>query len=110
VAETDDQAADDLWPAHSQTFNRIGKERGWPPTTRAAFDAQRGPMGAYLVGSPETVAKKMLYISEALGGVERVSLMMSGGPLPHAKLLRAIGLMGTQVKPILSNASPRKTA
>jgi probable LLM family oxidoreductase len=102
VGDTDDQAADDLWPSHSETFTRIGKERGWGPTTRAAFDAQRGPMGAFLVGSAETVAKKMLYISEALGGVERVSLMMSGGSLPHARMMRSIELMGTRVKPILN--------
>ncbi|HEY4010344.1 MAG TPA: LLM class flavin-dependent oxidoreductase [Acidobacteriaceae bacterium] len=99
VAETDQQAADELWPAYSQTFNRIGKERGWGPITRASFDAQRGPTGAFVVGSPETAAAKMRHISDALGGVSQVSLMMSGGPLSHEKMLRAIELLGTQVRP-----------
>jgi probable LLM family oxidoreductase len=99
VAETDQQAADELWPAYSQTFSRIGKERGWGPMTRAGFDAQRGPTGAFVVGSPETVAAKMQHISESLGGVSQVSLMMSGGPLPHDKLLRAIELLGNEVRP-----------
>jgi probable LLM family oxidoreductase len=99
VAETDQQAADELWPAYSQTFNRIGKERGWGPITRAAFDAQRGAMGAFVVGSPDTAATKMRHIGEALGGVSQVSLMMSGGPLAHEKMLRAIELLGTEVKP-----------
>jgi probable LLM family oxidoreductase len=99
VAQTDQQAADELWPAYSHTFSRIGKERGWGPMTRAAFDAQRGPTGAFVVGSPETAAKKMQHIDEVLGGVSRVSLMMSGGPLAHDKMLRAIELLGTEVKP-----------
>jgi probable LLM family oxidoreductase len=100
VAETDQQAADELWPAYSHTFNRIGKERGWGPITRAGFDAQRGPTGAFVVGSPETAAAKMRHISESLGGVSQVSLMMSGGPLSHDKMLRAIELLGTEVKPL----------
>ena len=99
VADTDQQAADELWPAYSQTFSRIGKERGWGPMTRAAFDAQRGPTGAFVVGSPDTVAKKMQHISDALGGVSQVSLMMSGGPLSHDKMLRAISLLGDEVRP-----------
>ncbi len=99
VAETDQQAADELWPAYSHTFNRIGKERGWGPITRAGFDAQRGPTGAFVVGSPQTAAAKMRHISESLGGVSQVSLMMSGGPLSHDKMLRAIELLGTAVKP-----------
>jgi len=102
VAATTQGAADDLWPAYSATFTRIGRERGWPPTTRAAFDAQRGELGAFLVGDPQTVAQKMWHISDSLGGVERISLMMSGGPLPHEKLLHAIELLGTQVKPLVT--------
>lgn len=98
VAETDEQAGNELWPAYSHTFARIGKERGWGPMTRAAFDAQRGPAGAFVVGSPETAAKKLRHISESLGGVSRVTLMMSGGPLAHDKMLRAIELLGTEVK------------
>jgi len=54
------------------------------------------------VGDPATVARKMWHISDSLGGVERISLMMSGGPLPHEKLLHAIELLGTQVKPLVT--------
>ena len=110
VAETTQQAADDLWPAHSETFARIGRERGWPPTTRAAFDVQRGPTGAFVIGDPETVAAKIRYIDESLGSVSRVSFMMSGGPLPHAKMLRAIELLGTEVSPRLNRASTKSAA
>jgi hypothetical protein len=66
--------------------------------TRAAFDAQRGPAGAFVVGSPGTAAAKMCHISDSLGGVSQVSLMMSGGPLSHEKMLRAIALLGNEVR------------
>jgi probable LLM family oxidoreductase len=102
VAETDQRAADELWPAYAHTFGRIGRERGWAPMSRAAFEAQRGPTGAFVVGSPETVAAKLQHIDQALGGVSRVSLMMSGGPIPHAGMLRSIELLGTAVKPALA--------
>lgn len=105
VADTDQQASDELWPAYSHTFGRIGKERGWGPMTRAAFDSQRGPTGAFVVGSPETAAKKLRHISDSLGGVSRVTLMMSGGPIAHEKMLRAIELLGTEVKPQVSEAA-----
>jgi probable LLM family oxidoreductase len=104
VAETDQRAADELWPAYSQTFGRIGRERGWGPMTRAAFDAQRGPTGAFVVGSPETAAAKLRHISEALGGVSRVTLMMSGGPIAHDRMLQAIELLGSEVKPRVEDA------
>jgi probable LLM family oxidoreductase len=99
LAETDTEAANTLWPAYSTTFARIGRERGWPPTTRAAFDAQRSERGAFFVGSPDTVTKKMWDVSDALGGVSRITLMMSGGPLPHAAMLRALELFGRSVGP-----------
>lgn len=102
VAETDQQAAEELWPAYSHTFGRIGRERGWAPMSRAAFDAQIGPKGAFVVGSPQTAATKLHYIDEVLGGVSRVTLMMSGGPIPHTGMLRSIELMGTGVKAALA--------
>jgi len=105
VADTTEGAADDLWPYLSMAFTRIGRERGWPPTTRAAYDAQRSEQGAYFIGDPETVAKKMRYVSDVLGGVSRITLMLSGGPLPHAKMLHALELLGTQVKPLVNQWS-----
>ena len=102
VARSDAEAADELWPAYSQTFGRIGRERGWAPMSRSAFNGQMGPTGAFVVGSPETAATKLQYIDEVLGGVSRVSLMMSGGPIPHGGMLRSIELLGKAVKPALA--------
>lgn len=69
--------------------------------TRAHFDALRGPHGALLVGSPEEVAAKILAHGEALGGISRLSFQMDVAALPHARLMRAIELLGTEVAPRL---------
>jgi alkanesulfonate monooxygenase SsuD/methylene tetrahydromethanopterin reductase-like flavin-dependent oxidoreductase (luciferase family) len=95
------QAADDFYPGYAVTMTQIGKERGWPPTNRAQFDATRGATGALLIGDAETVAKKILYVNEALGGISRITFQMSVSTLPHRKLLHAIEILGTQVAPIL---------
>ena len=99
VAETDQQAADDFFPGYAAAFTKIGKERGWPPVTRGQFDALLRPSGALIVGNPETVAAKMLGISESLGSIARLSFQMSVAALPHAKLMHAIRLLGEKVAP-----------
>ena len=99
VAEDFATAANDFFPGYAESFTQIGKERGWPPTTRAHFDAQLGPTGALLVGDPETVVVKILQVNEALGGISRLTFQMSVAALPHAKMLRAIELLGTEVAP-----------
>jgi probable LLM family oxidoreductase len=101
LGDTTEQAADDFYPGYAHTFTTIGKERGWPPTTRAQFDAVRGPTGALLIGDPETVAEKILYVNEVLGGLSRITFQMGVSALPHEKMLRSIELLGTRVAGIV---------
>jgi probable LLM family oxidoreductase len=101
LGDTSAQAADDFYPGYARTFTEIGKERGWPPTTRAQFDALRGPTGALLIGDVDTVARKIIYLNEALGGVSRLTFQMGVSTLPHQKMLRAIEILGTSVAPIV---------
>ena len=101
VGDTTQQAADDFYPGYAYTFTEIGKERGWPPTTRAQFDAVRGPTGALIIGDPERVAEKILYVNEALGGLTRITFQMGVSALPHQSMLRSIELLGTRVAPII---------
>jgi len=101
VAETSEEAADTYYPGYRETFTRLGRERGWPPVTRPGFDAQRGTKGAYLIGSPEVVAEKILRHSEALGGVSRFTFQMDNAGLSHEQLLKAIELIGQKVKPLV---------
>jgi probable LLM family oxidoreductase len=102
VADTTKEAADVFFPGYAHTFTEIGKERGWPPTTRAQFDALRGPKGALLIGDVDTVAKKILYVNEALGGVTRITFQMGVSAVPQPKMLRAIELLGTGVAPAVN--------
>ena len=106
VAATTQEAADDFYPGYARVFTDIGKERGWPPATRAGFDAQRGPRGALLIGSPDEVVEKISRHSEALGGISRITFQMNAASLPHAKLMRAIEMLGTRVAPALREIAP----
>ena len=101
VAATAQEAADDFFPGYARAIASVAKERGWPPVTRAAFDAQRGPHGALLIGTPDEVAEKIIRHSEALGGISRVTFQMNASSLPHAKLMRAIEALGTRLAPTL---------
>jgi probable LLM family oxidoreductase len=102
VANTTSEAVEDYYPGYAETFTRIGKERGWPPVTRAHFNSQVGPTGALVIGSPEEVAAKILRHSEALGGISRFTFQMDNAGLSHSKLLQAIELIGKKVSPIVN--------
>ena len=104
VADTTEQAVSDFFPGYAETFTRIGKERGWPPVTKAHFDAQNGPRGALLVGSPEEVAEKIVRHSEALGGISRFTFQMDNAGLSHEQLLHAIDLIGAKVIPTVNKS------
>jgi probable LLM family oxidoreductase len=101
VAETTKEALDDFYPGYARTFTEIGRERGWPPVTRAHFDAQASARGALIVGNPEEVAEKIIRHSEALGGISRLTFQMDNAHLPQEKLLKSIELIGTRVAPIV---------
>ena len=102
VAETTEQAVAEYFPGYAETFTRIGKERGWPPVTKARFDAQAGPLGALIVGSPEEVAEKIIRHSEALGGISRLTFQMDNAALSQNKLLKSIELIGKKVAPLVN--------
>jgi probable LLM family oxidoreductase len=101
VAGTTQEAADTFFPGYAKAMTDVGKERGWPPMTRASFDAQRGPNGALLVGSPDEVVEKILRHSETLGGITRLSFMMNVASLPQVQMMRAIDAIGARVAPAL---------
>lgn len=99
VGKTTAAAKDDFFPGYAESFTRIGKERGWPPTTRAQFEAVAGPNGALLIGDPDTVAEKVVRLSKDLGGIARLNFQMTVAAVPHEKMLESIRLLGTEVAP-----------
>jgi len=100
VAATDDEARDELWPHYAGMHARIGRERGWPPMTREQFDLTSGPDGALFVGSPETVAAKIVRVARDLG-LSRFDLKYSAGSLPHENMMLCIDLYGSRVAPLV---------
>ncbi len=102
VGKDSKTARDTYYPGYAKTFTRIGRERGWPPVRRDHFDAQAGRKGAFLLGSPEEVAEKILRHSEALGGIARVTFQMDNAGLSHAQLLESIALIGEEVSPLVN--------
>ncbi len=103
VANHKEEAVEDYFPGYAETFTRIGKERGWPPVSRDHFNAQTGPTGALVIGSPEEVAEKILRHSESLGGISRFTFQMDNAGLTHQQLLQSIELIGRQVSPIVNS-------
>jgi probable LLM family oxidoreductase len=98
IADDSQQARDEFYPTYAEVMTRIGRERGWPGTNRAQFDASTGTNGALLVGSPQQVIDKILFEHELFGHT-RFLAQMTIGALPHAQAMRSIELLGTKVAP-----------
>jgi probable LLM family oxidoreductase len=90
-------------------MNRIGRERGWPPSGKAEYEALRSPRGAVAAGSPEEVAEKILFEHE-LFGHQRYIGQMSVGAVAHRDVLRSLELFGTEVAPVVRAEVERRTA
>ncbi|MGV9192977.1 LLM class flavin-dependent oxidoreductase [Microbacterium sp. MC2] len=102
VADTDEQAWEELYPALKANRDAIGAERGWPPYNRLQFQNDVGPDGAVFAGSPERVARKIADTVRVLGA-DRFDLKYSHGPLSHARMMRSIELYGTRVAPMVAD-------
>ena len=97
IADTDEQAAEELWPNYLEMFGRIGRERGWSPPSKEQFLGEIA-YGSLYVGSPETVAQKIAYALKSVGA-QRFDFKYCNGPLTHKQMLHSIELYATQVIP-----------
>lgn len=99
VAATDEEAREVFWPAYDDMFGRLGRERGWPPTSKDRFIAEV-EQGSLYVGSPETVARKIAATVRDLG-LARFDMKYTTGPVPHGRLIECLGLYGSKVIPMV---------
>lgn len=99
IADTDEEAIEAHWPNHEQMFGRIGRERGWAPITKEHY-LQEVHYGSLYVGSPETVAKKIVHALKSVGA-QRFDLKYANGPQKHSSLIKCIELYGTKVIPLV---------
>ncbi len=109
VGETSKQADAAFAAPYLASMNRVGRERGWPPSGAAQYQALRSPRGALAAGDPEQVAEKLLFEHE-LFGHQRYMAQMSLGAVPHAEVLRSMERFGTQVAPLVRDEVARREA
>jgi len=109
VAETADAADEAFAPSYLAMMNRIGRERGWPPSGRAEYEALRSPRGALAAGSVHEVTEKILYEHE-LFDHQRYVGQMSVGAVEHQDVLRSMELFGTEVAPVVRAEIARRRA
>jgi probable LLM family oxidoreductase len=109
VGATEQEANSAFATSYLAMMNRIGRERGWPPSGRAEYDALRSPRGALAVGSPEQVAEKILFEHELFAN-QRYIGQMSVGAVAHVDVMRSIELFGTKVAPIVRAEVERRGA
>jgi len=101
VSNSKEEAIEKYYPGYRVWFNQIGQERGWPPVTMERFEQQIGELGAYVIGSPEEVAEKLVRHSKALGGISRFTFQIDNAGLTHEDLMETYTLIGEKVKPLV---------
>lgn len=109
IADDAQAAADDYYPSATVVMNKIGRERGWAPATRQQLETAKTLRGADFVGAPEQIIEKLLFQHEIFRH-QRCLLQLGVGTIEHAKVLRAIELLGTQVAPVVRSEIARRTA
>ncbi len=103
IAENAGALANEYYPLYAQQMDRIGRQRGWPPFSRAQFDAGREQEGALFVGDPEQITDKILYHQEMFG-LTRFLLHADVGAPSHKTIMKSIDLLGTKVAPAVRKA------
>lgn len=102
IADSNDEAAETMFPSFQAMMTKIGRERGWPPLTKEQYEIMRSPEGSLVLGDPETVAEKILLWKRNLD-IERFMLHHAGA-VGHENGLRSIEMLGTKVAPIVRGA------
>ena len=105
VGGTAEAAKEMFYEPHQAVMNRIGAERGWPPSGRREYEAACGPNGHLIIGDPDQVADRIIELHRIFRN-DRILIQMAIGAVPHAQLMRAIELLGTKEAPKVKEALP----
>ena len=109
LADAAGGAIDAFFGPYAEVMSRIGRERGWPPLSRAQFELGRAPRGHLMVGTPEEAIAKILAQHEVFDH-QRYLMQMAVGAQPQDAILRSIELLGTVVAPAVRAELARRRA
>lgn len=101
IAATDEQATQEFFQHYETFHNKLGAERGWGKLTKPAY-LNEIKHGSLYVGSPETVAKKIVNTLTVLEA-QRFDMKYATGTMNHNLLMESINLYGTKVQEIVKN-------
>jgi probable LLM family oxidoreductase len=99
----DVKVVDGYFNNYAAQMNRIGRDRGWPPYSKAQYEGGRSKEGALFIGDANEVADKILYMHELFGITRFVAHMDVGAP-DHKLMMKSIELFGSKVAPVVRNA------
>jgi probable LLM family oxidoreductase len=100
IAEDAREAMDAYYPGALVMRNKIGRERGWPATTREQLEQQRVLHGSDFVGTPDEIIEKILFQHE-LFNHQRFLMYIGNSAIEHKKIMHAIEIFGTEVAPVV---------
>ncbi|WP_255769476.1 LLM class flavin-dependent oxidoreductase [Pseudarthrobacter sulfonivorans] len=98
IAPTKQEALERFYPGWYNLNIEMGKLRGWPTPDKRHFLTQADFPGAYYVGDPDEVARRIVDLHGHMGHM-RHFLQMDIGGLPHEHFLESLTLLATEVKP-----------
>ncbi|MEU3410306.1 LLM class flavin-dependent oxidoreductase [Streptomyces sp. NPDC006658] len=97
IADTDEEATETWWRYWEPVVAGLAAERGFYPPTRERYEAEIAD-GALYVGSPDTVARKIVSTARDLR-LSRFDLKYDILHLPRRARARTIELLGHEVAP-----------
>ncbi len=109
IADDAEEAVDAYYPGAIVMRNKIGCERGWPPTTREQLEQQRVLRGSDFVGTPDEIIEKILFHHEIFNH-QRFLMYIGNSAIEHKKIMHAIELFGTKVAPVVREEIARRNA
>ncbi len=107
IADDAQDAVDTFYPAATAMMNKLGRERGWAPSTQAQLESQRTLRGSDFVGTPDEIIEKILFQHD-LFDHQRFLIYMGNNAIPHSKMMRAVELFGTKVAPVVRKEIARR--
>jgi probable LLM family oxidoreductase len=100
IADNSQDAVNEHYPLMTALMNKIGRERGWAPTSQSQLENQRFRRGSDFVGTPDEIIEKILYQHD-LFKHQRFLLYLGNNAMEHKKMMRAVELFGTKVAPVV---------